>query len=293
MVILAGVLCASTALADTKVKKFFGLVFVKHSWKFTGVSGCTYPGAGASTPPGPSPHLGVGVCSYSFPAVGSEIHSPSIDGCTGGTFGAKTIQSGGCVGGALFSSAIATTKDAFAGLAVAANDTSSSKDSLAVNVTQGATSVTLGNIRGRMLARASSKGEVGMGSIILAVYPDSNAANADVDNSGAGAVFFGRAYFNSAGNINLAPAPGIPGFTGSDFGVPGVDGSGNSFVALTGSTKNVNVPNGNNAAVVLISDPANGLIVPGASPVVLVTVSLLLAITGGVILSTRMRARVA
>jgi hypothetical protein len=176
---------------------------------------------------------------------------------------------------------------------LAVGDTSMAKDSLRASVgVLNSTTVRINNFLGHIRNRlGTGSNQTVRNTLILAVYPDTNAADADVGHTGVGASFFGRIVLTH-GQIHA-----IGGFGAADFALT----TGTLTDVATpapGLSKDVTVPNAAAAAVVLIGDPRvggpttpNGPPVPGASPVALVLMSL--AMLGGGVWFITTRRRVA
>jgi hypothetical protein len=173
----------------------------------------------------------------------------------------------------------------------AAGDTSVVRDSVGITVGGSGTTVTISNFTGFMRNTVGQTAAFNMrNTLILAVYPSEAAANADENRTGAGASFFGKVELLKSRNADRMNISG--GFNPTDF-VRTSSADENSATPAPGLTKNVTVPSAASAVVVLLGDPRTGSLagdaLPGASPVGLALLSLLLAGIGLRLVSERHR----
>lgn len=241
---------------------------VKYRWQF---------------PPCPANDLTYGPSPAPFVAP-VNVHSPQLDGCAAPPAdpSAWTYQSG-------WSDATGNAKrvDITHGRAKAGGLSTSATppeamDSIIVRVVRSGTTLTVDNFRGELkLSQMPS-----VTSFILGVYPDLAGADADPNEIGTGANFFGRVQIRHGQALQLSG-----GFASGDFTLTNnVDGSVSVRPAV-GLTKVVTVPSAANAAVVLTGDTMTD--VPGSNPIGLVILSLLI-LSGGVwAVSLRSRSRAA
>jgi hypothetical protein len=126
----------------------------------------------------------------------------------------------------------------------------------------------------------------------LIVYPDTNAANADPDRAGVGANFFGRVTLTKTKRADRLDLAG--GFVAGDF-TSTSNSIENIATPKVGLSKTVTVPNAANAAIVLVGQPRINIVdpAPGASPVGLGVISLLLLGGGVWVISRRYSRRLA
>ena len=142
--------------------------------------------------------------------------------------------------------------------------TGSPDSALRVNVGRSGTTVTLtvptivvGGVSvgsGGMQVRAANSNETSIAEMRLIVYADSNAANADVNTDGFGSSFFGRVVLEAGVGVPTGVST-LGGFTNNDFILQPQPGSKYTLRPIAGLTKNVTVPNANNAVVVMVADP--------------------------------------
>jgi hypothetical protein len=129
----------------------------------------------------------------------------------------------------------------------------------------------------------------------LIAYPNATAANADPQRDGTGSIFYGRVTLYPGGHVSIkspkVPAS-VPGFLATDWTLstpePGVSRAtwAGAAKVLTGAGLNTD------AVVVSVADPdADPGVVPGASPIVLVLITI--ALLGSGIAVLRLRSRTA
>jgi hypothetical protein len=124
----------------------------------------------------------------------------------------------------------------------------------------------------------------------MAVYPNQAAADADVNEIGAGASFFGRAELAGPNGTLLTSG----GFTQSDWVVSSSDGTGRSTATMNPAfVKDVAVADANAAVVSLIGDPHSLTQTPGQTPVGLILLAIALMVAGFGIIHTRRRVTIA
>jgi hypothetical protein len=167
----------------------------------------------------------------------------------------------------------------------AATDTTFASDSSRITVTRAAGSVTLGII-GQLFNNPGILG-VGRGGSTrtiwkLAVYKDEATADADVNENGTGAAFFGSAQLMPAvAGFELVTSGG---FSNSDFTIThNPDGSvvANTVGALSRTVNPVGF-NGTTAIVRNIQDPHSAFAsgVPGANPIAVAFLALAMLVAG-------------
>ena len=156
---------------------------------------------------------------------------------------------------------------------------------------------TAGNVRLVYLGGGLQTGPVGAGqvanvSFTVLVHPNQAAANADKNNTGVGANFFGKVTLT--GGTGVLTTTG--GFSNSDFTVTN-DGNG-KFTALfvPGFTKDVAITGPGiasevDAVVSMVGDPKTDIppppLVPGQTPIGLVLLTLALMVAGFSIIRSR------
>lgn len=204
------------------------------------------------------------------------------------------IQSGGCdASGHLSSYAIAGGVWTQAGAALtrggprfsiaAVSDTAFVSDSIVVHVVRSPGTVTIDNFQGELRNNPGLNHEVNGSTFVLAVYPDTNAANADSNLVGTGAVFFGRVSSDPPGPVSLSG-----GFGAGDFTLSRTPNGATVVTPAGGLSKVIPVTDSNAAAVVMSVDPRVGLgVLPATSPPLLVLVSVVLLGSGVMFLLRR------
>ena len=174
----------------------------------------------------------------------------------------------------------------------AVGDTSVARDSLKISIGRSGTTVTINGFVGFLRNNIGAlKALDTRNTITLAVYPDSTTAYADANHTGQGANFFGQVQLIKTQKTDRLVMSG--GFGPTDFVL--TQGTlQNQAVPAGGLSKVITVPNAANAMVAITADPKVGsAAVPGASPVGLALLSLLMLGGGVWFLSTRNRQRLA
>jgi hypothetical protein len=172
----------------------------------------------------------------------------------------------------------------------AAGDSSVARDSLRLTVSVSGSTITLSNFVGQIRNTLGTLSPISTRTTMtLAVYPDTNVANADVTRSGVGANFFGKVVLTKTQSIDRLDLSG--GFVAGDF-TSTSNALENTATPKVGLSKTVAVPNTATVAIVLTGQPRVDIIrpEPGASPLGLGLISLLM-LGGGVWVISRRYSR--